>query len=69
MSKCKSCGGEIFWIRLESGKLMPYNILPDLDAPEDAKMPSYFVDARGKKYKTHFAICPNADQHRKRGKS
>ena len=69
MSKCRSCGGEIFWIRLTSGKLMPYNILPDLGVGDDkAKMPAYFTDAAGKHYETHFATCPNADQHRRRRK-
>lgn len=66
-SKCRLCGKGIFWIRLSSGKLMPYDIEPLEDVTEGT-MPQIFTDEKGKMHVTHFATCPNADTHRRRGK-
>ena len=81
MSKCKSCGADITWIRLQSGKLMPCN----------SRMKEYWQTPKGSKtiitpngevikceteglpqtatgvgYESHFATCPAAAEHRKR---
>ena len=68
MSICKSCGAEIFWQKLPNGKLMPYDAEPYLVVTEeDVKNPAYWCDKEGAYHITHFATCPNANQHRKRG--
>ena len=82
MSKCKSCGKEIVWIKMASGKNMPCDaglISFDLAHPGD-KDAMVLVESNGKVargyfnpngdhigYTSHFATCPNADAHRKRG--
>lgn len=79
MSICKSCGAEIKWIKMTSGKMMPVDITPVryLRAPLlgnltfitedgyiDRGFTSYKPDSEG--YISHFATCPNASKHRKR---
>lgn len=63
-AKCSSCQADIIWIVTEMGKKMPV----------DAKIVLGFilVDEPGvtrglteKVHVSHFATCPNADQHRK----
>jgi hypothetical protein len=79
--KCKSCGADIIWIVLPDGKKMPCDsqkifykqtfpkgtltlVLPDgrIDRGE--------VDLESDKYGyiSHFATCPSARFHRKKGK-
>ena len=76
MSKCKSCGAEILWIKMKSGKAMPVDPEPYrfCKVGED---PDTFVTKEGETVKgipgvimtgyiSHFATCPNADRHRRR---
>ena len=62
MSKCKSCGAPIVWGVTGNDKNVP------LDPPEKRYV---FVPGRGllvelvETWLSHFATCPNADQHRK----
>ena len=81
MSRCKSCGAEIIWIKMKSGKAMPADAKPisykldlhngnlSLITP-DGKVAKGFFDPDSDKigYTSHFATCPNAGAHRKRGK-
>ncbi len=46
-AECRSCGAEIFWVELPSGRKGPYDADPTGDVA------------------SHFATCPNANQHRK----
>ena len=79
MAKCKSCGAEIRWIRLVTGKMMPVNSekVPYSYDPkgtmtlmtEDGRVITKAVldmksDAYG--YVSHFATCPAADRFRRR---
>lgn len=66
MSKCKSCGAEIVWLKTINGKNIPVNV-PKFEDGEIAHEavttasefnPDYMI--------AHFATCPNAGQHRKR---
>ena len=82
MSKCKSCGAEIIWIKTKTGKAMPCdaqkitykNIGPTgkgmiLVTPDGRIARGEFdptSDVYG--YVSHFATCPAAAAHRKRGK-
>ncbi len=60
-AKCSSCGGDIYWVKLDTGAMHPVNRSPQqriIVADGDA----YRIVAG---YRSHFATCPNADQHRK----
>lgn len=81
MANCKSCGAAIRWKKTMTGKMMPVDyeaisFYPDPEgkelfvtdggsvvhgvrAPEEAQMAHTG-------YISHFATCPNADQHRRR---
>lgn len=80
MSKCRSCGAEIRWIRMASGKNMPVDNKPisyraDLHGDlvlvtQDGKVARAVFDPDGGHigYTSHFATCPNAAGHRKEKK-
>jgi hypothetical protein len=53
---CRSCGAEIVWLRTASGRNMPINA--ETFEPGDEQF-----DA--KRHQSHFATCPEADQHRR----
>ncbi len=64
MSKCKSCGAEIHWLKTRAGKNMPVDV-PDFEDGEIANEalttavefnPDYMV--------SHSSTCPNAKKHR-----
>lgn len=59
---CTSCGAEIIWVTTRGSK-MPLNAKPEKRF--------IILDEQGAAvardtYTSHFATCPNADQHRKR---
>lgn len=77
MSKCKSCGKEIIWVNTKRGKSMPCDAAPIRFSR--AEKGELFVTPFGEVvsgvrcstsdeigYISHFATCPNANQHRKR---
>lgn len=81
MNKCKSCGAPIIWIKTFSGKAMPVDA-GGIDFFADPEGKELFVTDGGavvhgvraeegaehthRGYISHFATCPNADQHRRR---
>ena len=79
MSRCKSCGAPIKWIKMKSGKTMPVDAKPitykcDLHKGNltlitpDGKVAKGFFDPGSDKigYTSHFDTCPNAGKHRRR---
>lgn len=81
MAKCRSCGAEIIWIKMTSGKNMPVDAKPityRIAIPgatgtqklitQDGRVVSCFFDPGSglKGYTSHFATCPNANQHRRK---
>jgi len=57
VGKCTSCGAEVLWVRMASGKAMPCN-------PKVLKIVTdagNVVSGR----ESHFATCPGAASHRK----
>ena len=74
MARCRSCGAPIIWGKTTAGKPIP------LDEPE-ARLVRVRIDGDGatrlqlgsdtvvttQTYVSHFATCPNADEHRRRG--
>jgi len=60
MSKCKSCGAEIRFLEMPSGRKMPVEF--------SEKMVIAKIDGELKAFSAnipHWANCPNADKHRK----
>ena len=57
MSKCRSCGEEIVWLKTDSGKNIPVDA--DTVADKDAEI----FDS--KQMTSHFATCPDANKWRK----
>lgn len=81
ISKCRSCGADIIWIKMASGKMMPCNAVPiryrlnfasgklTLVTPDGkiARGDADPVSGERVGYQSHFATCPYAAQHRRRG--
>jgi hypothetical protein len=76
MSKCKSCGAEIFWAMTKGNRKMPVDSLPspggNLTIVENKNGEPVALNAGPgpylfpcKLYKSHFATCPNATEHRR----
>lgn len=76
MSSCRSCRQEIFWLPTTTGKKMPVNPDPDprgLVAVSDNNgrgeiaivLPTAGHHTNMPRYTSHFATCPNSDQHRR----
>lgn len=80
MSKCKSCGAPLVWIRTTAGKNMPCNAEPvrfdyklgskDKVVTENGEVLPAEIRSDGSEtgYIPHWATCPEADKHRKRGR-
>ena len=81
MSKCKSCGAEIIWIKTASGKAMPCDAAPisfDLVLPgtkgaltlieQDGRVAFGKFNPGGDHigYISHFATCPAAAEYRRK---
>lgn len=56
--QCSSCGADIVWFRTKTGNRMPVD--EATTKPTDAE---HQLDLN--RHKSHFATCPQADQHRR----
>lgn len=75
--KCSSCGAEVFWAQLPSGKSMPVDSEPTPDGtvllfhtPEGSIRAQVLkrgeeAPAGRPRRTSHFSTCPNAQQHRR----
>lgn len=82
MSRCRSCGAEIIWIRSsKTGKMIPCDPEPIPFKLEIARGERFVLadgdvccgyrtdkpeEAQRTGYISHFATCPNAAEHRRR---
>lgn len=76
MSKCKSCGADIIWIKTPAGKVMPCDPtrVRYIEKSETASIVKSngevskceLILATGLGYIPHWATCPDADRHRKK---
>lgn len=76
-ARCRSCDAPLIWATTEAGKKMPLDRTPDPQgivlAYQDtfgtwhcrAWTPGEHYHPPEQQYSSHFATCPNADQHRK----
>lgn len=78
MAKCSSCGAWVLWAFTPRGKRIPVDARPDpagkvVLARSDRGVEALFPSAAelageiGPRHTAHFATCPNAQHHRKRG--
>lgn len=77
MAKCNSCGAAIVWFKTPGGKAIPLdpvahqdgNIVLDGDLATVLSRESLEMAqvAGTVLYKSHFATCPQASEHRRRG--
>lgn len=72
-SVCRSCGAQIRWHRTERGTRMPVDAQPHrdgnirIDENDVARVTDPGLTLLAEPlYRSHFASCPHADQHRKR---
>lgn len=77
MSRCRSCPAEIRWAVTAQGNRIPLDVEAVSDGNlallADTEPPIALVIAPGEqlladdgtRYVSHFATCPNADQHRR----
>lgn len=70
MSACRSCNATIRWERTAAGKPIPLDPEPRPDGNlcirDDGRVVSdHGFPASAPRYVTHFATCPNANQHRR----
>lgn len=81
MARCKSCGAQIVWIKMQSGKTMPADpervvywakpgaagrvITPNGEVVS-CEFDGDLNSATGVGYISHFSTCPNADKHRRK---
>ena len=79
LANCRTCGAQIIWATTEAGRAMPLNAVPSrtgsillLRGSLCRVLPSIEAEstkgAEGVLYVSHFATCPNAASHRKKGK-
>jgi hypothetical protein len=57
ITRCRSCNARIVWFTTESGRNMPVDA-DTVEADDDELDLSRHI--------SHFATCPNANQHRRR---
>lgn len=56
--RCRSCDAPIVWFKTKAGKVMPVD--------ESSTYPTDREDQLDlTRHKSHFATCPNANQHRR----
>ncbi len=71
MSRCKTCGQSIQWAVTEAGKKVPLDHPPENRfVKTNRHLPDVELHVRmTETYVSHFATCPQADQHRKKRES
>ena len=82
MKLCKSCGADIYWIAMASGKAMPVDAktvfgIPSIESVSDKEekfitkdghiISGHRVPVVRRLYVPHWSTCPNADSHREKG--
>lgn len=78
MSRCRSCGADIIWIKMASGKAMPCDADPIpycevfsggmklVTKNGEIVQGAYDGTSENVAYQSHFATCPDANKFRKR---
>ena len=75
-AECRSCKAPMYWAITRDGKRIPMNALPDpaggfvLTLKPNGELHAEAFDqvhhgSARRRYTSHFANCPNADEHRR----
>lgn len=69
MSRCRSCAAEITWARTTTGRRIPLDAVPvaggNIELHDGiAHVASQAVLSIDPLYVSHFATCPDANEHR-----
>jgi hypothetical protein len=62
--RCSSCRAQIIWFKTEAGRNHPVDA--DTVEPADTELDLQTKSHPEGKHKSHFATCPNANQHRRK---
>lgn len=71
IGRCRSCGARIIWCSTVRGKSMPVDWAPSddgnliIDGDGVARVIDLLSPKDSPRHKSHFATCPDADEHRK----
>ena len=58
VKKCRSCGADIYWIKMQSGKFNPVDIKKQVIVTESGEIVSGYI--------SHFSTCPQSMKWRKK---
>ena len=64
--RCRSCGADIEWAQLTSGKRMPFNRILPVAAQENLLEGRIVEDVDTETSPVHFETCPDAKAWRRR---
>jgi len=64
VKKCRSCGKDIVWMKTTRGKNMPVDMSEKVRLFLDFTKPRPLI-FNSKTMISHFATCPDAEEHRK----
>ena len=64
-ARCSSCQAEIIWVITEKGHKMPVDAKPMKGFWLEETHGQVQANSGSDLHQSHFATCPNADQHRK----
>jgi hypothetical protein len=75
-ARCRSCGERILWAETVKGRRIPIDVQPAHDGnirlePQGQHAPPLAIVLTGQienntqRWRSHFASCPNAAQHRR----
>lgn len=68
MANCRGCGARIFWAQTNTGKNIPVEYDPDLEAEFlNAAQFKTTVDFDFSRMRAHFVLCPKAKEFRGNG--
>lgn len=72
---CSSCSAKILWVTTERGRAMPVDRAPGVEGNLELESRPYPLgplarvvgrkDDGVRRYTSHFATCPNRDEHRR----
>jgi hypothetical protein len=64
VSKCRSCGADIVWMRTSAGKLAPVNVMPRAKGKRGPNAGEFLFAPLA--HESHFATCKEADHWRRK---
>lgn len=66
VTQCRSCGADIVFLRTETGKRMPVNVLPTAQPFRGPNAGELYYKRNA--HQSHFATCPAASEFRSKNR-